>query len=152
MRFTMGTAFAGVTAGMLALFGITASADASPAKHSHTSDCKRVAARDYALCRRVQLQHAYGVVNPDGSSVSTPNGRVIVHEITHDGLPTDAEMRAGLQGAALDYRAAVTAVTVNMDAMVRKCGNPDGRWVVQYRDEDGKPGGVTLTLKRIVCA
>lgn len=142
-------AFAGITAGFVALFGFSAEA-ASP--HSHASDCKRVAEADRALCRQVQAQHSYGAYYGDPNAYwSVPAGPVIVHELTHQGY-THAEMRAALHGYAAEYRKWVTAVPVNMDVMVKRCGNTDGQWVVSYRDEDGKPGGLKLTYARIVCA
>lgn len=142
-------AFAGITAGFVALFGFSAEA-ASP--HSHASDCRLVAKADRKLCAQVQAQHSYGAYygNPH-AYWSVPSGRVIVHELTHQGY-THEEMRAALRGYAREYREYVTHVTVNMDAMVKKCGNTDGQWVVSYRDEDGKPGGTKLTYKRVVCA
>lgn len=116
------------------------------------ADCDRVAAADHRLCLSVRAQHSYGAYYGDNAAYwSTDNGKVRVHELTHSGL-TKAEMHAGLVGYAREYREYVTAVTVNMDAMVKKCGNTDGQWVVSYRDEDGRPGGTKLTYKRIVCA
>lgn len=148
-RSHIALAFAGITAGFITLFGFTAQA-ASP--HHHASDCERVAKADRKLCTQVQAQHSYGSYSGDQHAYWTvPSGRVIVHELTHDGR-SKAEMRVTLVGYAQEYREYVTAVQVNMDAMVRKCGNTDGRWIVSYRDEDGKPGGTKLTYKRIVCA
>lgn len=138
-------AFAGITAGLLTLFGINAEAATRPA-----DDCQRVATADRTLCHRVQLQHPYGAAYGDGGW-SAPNGRALVREITRQGW-TKREMHDALKGEASNYRLWVTAVPVNMDDIVRKCGNTDGRWVVSFRDEDGKPGGVKLTLKRIICA
>ena len=56
-----------------------------------------------------------------------------------------------LADAASDYRLNVTAVPVDTDAIVRTCGNSDGAWVVQFIDADGKPGGVKLTYKHVIC-
>lgn len=155
-------AFMGITSGLLALFGVNAEAstqqDPAPvavvkrAPHNHASDCKIVAAADRALCKRVQTFHSYGSYDGDPHAYWTvPSGIVNVHELTHDGL-TQAEMRAVLRGYATEYREYVTAVPVNMDAMVKKCGNTDGRWVVEYHDEDGHHGGLKLTYPHIVCA
>lgn len=155
-------AFAGITAGFVALFGFSAEAaspqDAAPvvtvkrAPHNHASDCRLVAKADRKLCAQVQAQHSYGAYYGDPNAYwSVPAGPVIVHELTHQGY-THAEMRAALRGYAREYREWVTAVPVSMDAMVKKCGNTDGQWVVSYHDEDGKPGGTKLTYKRIVCA
>ena len=143
-------AFAGITAGLLALFGVSAEAS-TPRAHDHAADCRLVAAADRALCKRVQTFHSYGSYSGDQHAYWTvPSGIVNVHELTHDDL-TKAEMHAGLKGYEKEYREYVTAVPVNMDSMVNKCGNTDGRWVISYRDEDGKPGGTELTYKRIVC-
>lgn len=150
-------AFAGISAGLLALFGVQAQAS-TPRTHNHATDCKIVAPADRALCKRVQTFHSYGSYDGNQHAYwSVDSGTVNVHELTHDGL-TKAEMHAALVGYSREYAAYVTAVPVNMDSMVRKCGNTDGRWVVSYRDEDGKPQqgpkdpNTKLTYKRIVCA
>ncbi len=144
-------AFAGITAGLLTLFGVNAQAS-TPRAHSHATDCKIVAAADRALCKKVQTFHSYGSYTGNPYAYwSVDSGIINVHELTHDGL-TKAEMHAALKGYEREYREYVTAVPVNMDAMVKKCGNTDGYWVVSYRDEDGRPGGTKLTYKRIVCA
>lgn len=137
-------AFAGITTGLVTLF--TATATAAPA---HRSDCALVATADRTLCQRVSLQHAYGAAYGDGGW-SSPNGKVLVHEVTHQGY-TRQEMHDALVGEAHDYRMWVTAVPVNMDEIIRKCGNTDGQWVVRFKDEDGKPGGRKLTQKFIDC-
>jgi hypothetical protein len=143
-------AFAGITAGLLALFGVSAQAS-TPRAHNHATDCKIVAAADRALCKRVQTFHSYGSYNGNEHAYwSVDSGIVNVHELTHDGL-SKAEMHAALVGYDKEYAAYVTHVSVNMDSMVAKCGNTDGRWVISYRDEDGRPGGTKLTYKRIVC-
>ena len=152
IKLTAGIAFAGITAGFLTLFAFQAEAASPRAPHNHASDCGRVAKADRKLCAQIQAQHSYGAYygNPN-AYWSNPNGRVLVHELTHDDL-SQAEMHAALKGYAAEYREWVTAVPVNMDAMVKKCGNTDGQWVVSYHDEDGKPGGLKLTYARIVCA
>ena len=125
--------------------GEIAKAGAVVAPHSHTGDCKRVAAADRALCRTVYRQHAYGVVNGT-SEWSAPAGPAIVHDVTHQGL-TKSEMHSYLTGEAAEYRRNVTAVQVNMD----KLKNSDCRWVIGFKDEDGKPGGRKLTQVRQSC-
>jgi hypothetical protein len=147
MRKFISLAFAGITAGMIALFGATA--QASTAKV--TGDCARVAKADRKLCTAILRHHSYGAVLPGGGSTFTPNGRALVHELTHQGL-TKTELHAGLRAIDADYRANVTAVPVNMDALVRKCGNTDGRYVVSYQDADGHPGGLKLTHVVAQCA
>lgn len=140
------TAFVGIGTGLLMLFTPSAQATVT------ADDCTRVAVADRALCASVKKQHTYGAYYGDNSAKWTvPNGKVLVYEITHQGF-TKAELHASLVGTAREYRDWVTAVPVNMDAMVRKCGNHDGRWVVEYRDEDGRPGGTKLTYAHIVCA
>lgn len=147
MRNKIGFAFAGITAGLITLFTATTSASGAP---THRNDCDIVRKADRLLCERVKLQHPYGAAYGDGGW-SAPGGKVIVHEITHQGL-TAREMHDYLVMEADDYRLWVTGVPVNMDDIVRKCGNTDGQWVVGFRDEDGKPGGVKLTVKKIRCA
>lgn|SRR5574341_243765 len=163
-RSRIALAFTGITAGFVALFGFTAEASTPQAPapapvaavkrapHNHANDCKIVAAADRALCKRVQTFHAYGAwYGTPEAYWSVPSGITNVHELTHDGM-TKAEMHAALARYAAEYREWVTAVPVNMDAMVRKCGNTDGRWVVEYHDEDGRPGGLKLTYAHVVCA
>lgn len=147
MRNSLKMAFAGITAGMLALFGITAQADATD---TLPADCHRVATADRTLCHRVYLQHPYGAAYGSGGW-SAPNGKALVREITHQGY-TKAEMHDALVAEASNYRLWVTAVPVNMDDIKLKCGSKGGAWVIDLRDEDGKPGGVKLTRKRVVCA
>ena len=137
----------------VALLHAAGNATATPA-----NDCDRVAAADRKLCKQVQRQHSYGSYYGDQHAYwSNPNGRVLVHELTHDGM-SKAAMHTALVGYAAEYRDYVTAVPANMDAMVRKCGNTDGQWVVSYKDEDGKPQqgpkdpNTKLTYSRIVCA
>ena len=116
------------------------------------ADCDRVAPADKRLCLSVSKYHPYGAwYGTPEAYWSVDSGKVNVHELTHSGM-TKAEMHAALVGYAREYREWVTAVPVDMDAMVRKCGNTDGRWIVSYHDEDGRPGGLKLTYKRIVCA
>lgn len=138
----------GATLTAVALLHSSSNATAVPA-----NDCDRVTVADRKLCKSVQGQHSYGAYyfNDFDATWSTPNGRVLVREITHDGL-TKAEMHAALVAYAAEYREYVTHVTVNMDAMVKKCGNTDGQWVTSYVDEDGRDGGTKLTYRRIVCA
>jgi hypothetical protein len=138
-------AFAGTVAGLALLFVPSVSATTQA-----TDDCLRVAEADRPLCARVKAQHAYGASFGSGGWTE-PNGRVLVHDITHQGY-TKAEMRDALKAEALSYRTWVTAVQVNMDAIVDFCGNTDGQWVISFRDADGKPGGVKMTKKRLVCA
>lgn len=161
-RGGLGLAFAGITVGLAAVFGVSAQASipqapapvaaVKRAPHNHASDCRLVAEADRKLCAQVQAQHSYGAYYGDPHAYwSNPNGRALVHELTHDGMSKGA-MHTALVGYAREYREWVTAVPVNMDAMVKRCGNTDGQWVVSYRDEDGKPGGLKLTYARIVCA
>jgi hypothetical protein len=139
-------AIAGIGTGLLMLFAPSASGA------SGADDCARVAPADRKLCGMVKRQHSYGAYYGDPHAYwSVPDGRTLVHELTHQGM-TKAEMHAGLRGMAKEYQEYVTHVTVNMDALVKKCGNTDGQWVIGYRDEDGRPGGTKLTYKRIVCA
>lgn len=146
MRKFISVAFAGITTGMLTLFGITA--EASTPRPS--GDCGRVAAADYKLCGQVQRQHPYGVAFPEGGGWSAPSGKALVREFTHQGY-TKGEIHSALVGEAKSYRDNVTAVPVNMDAIVKKCGTTRGQWIVELRDEDGHRGGVKLTHKFIVC-
>lgn len=161
-RFTL--AFAGITAGLVAMFGVNAEASTPKAPapttvatvkrapHNHATDCNIVAAADRALCKKVQTFHPYGAwYGTNAAYWTVPSGIVNVHELTHDGL-TKFEMHAQLEGYAVEYREWVTAVPVDMDAIYKKCHNTDGRWIVSYHDEDGRPGGLKLTYKRIVCA
>ncbi len=135
-----------IGAGLSLLIAPTAHSAAEP------DDCQLVARTDVKLCRTVQAQHAYGAINDNGHGAwSAPNGRALVREITHQGL-SKAEMRNYLQGEARNYRRHVTAVPVNMDTIVKRCGNTDGYWKVQLIDEDNKPGGRKLTIRTIVCA
>ena len=138
----------GVSLTAVAFLHAAGNATASP-----KADCDRVASADRKLCKAVRAQHAYGAFydNDFDASWSNPNGRALVHEITHDGL-SKAQMHDALTAYAAEYRQYVTAVQVNMDVMVKRCGNTDGQWIIGYRDEDGKPGGTKLTYKRIVCA
>lgn len=109
-------------------------------------DCARVASTDRTLCRKVQLQHAYGAAYGDGGWTS-PSGKVIVHRITHGGY-SKAQMREQLASEADDYRLWVTGVPVDMDAIVSKCGDHKGQWVVDFVKRDG----VHMTRKRVVCS
>ncbi len=135
----------------LALLGsavASASADGVPP----SADCKRVATADRTLCHRVELQHPYGR-SFDGTrngALIVPPGKKLVHEITHAGL-SKRGMHDGLVQETDAYRFNVTAVPVDTDAIVRTCGNADGAWVVQFIDADGKPGGVQLTYKHVIC-
>jgi hypothetical protein len=147
----IGMAFAGITAGLITTFTATTSAQGATSAHHHSADCKIVAAADRALCLDVQRQHAYGWVNDDGAQILNPNGRALVHEITHDGM-SKTQMHRALKATAAEYRDHVTAVKVNMDAIVRVCGNTDGRWIISFVDEDGMPGGLKLTRKTVDCA
>lgn len=124
---------------------------AKPVKHNHLSDCKLFPAKYRPLCLKVYRQHPYGlyIAGDMGGMWSAPAGPVLVHEITHQGL-TKGEMIDYLKGEALNYREAVTAVPLNMDKLKAKCGY-DGRYVVQFRDEDGKPGGRKITEIRTEC-
>lgn len=142
---------AAVVASLALLGGAVASASADGVPVS--ADCKRVAAADRTLCHRVELQHAYGR-SFDGTrngAMVVPSGKKLVHEITHAGL-SKRGMHDGLVQEADAYRFNVTAVPVDMDAIVRTCGSTDGAWAVQFVDADGKPGGVKLTYKHVICA
>lgn len=154
MRKT-GITFVALTSALVALFTATTSAEGAQ-RPAHRPDCSLVAKADRSLCGRVQRQHAYGAFlstdpRTEVSGWSAPNGRALVHEITHQGL-TKTEMHSYLTGEAATYREWVTAVPVNMDAIVRKCGNTDGEWIVRFQDEDGKPGGRKQTRRFIRCA
>lgn len=147
-------AFAGITAGLVALFTATATASGATQGNPLPADCKRVAVADQTLCHKVYLQHPFGAAYGSGDNISgwsNPSGKVIVKEVTHDGL-TKREIHDGLVANADEYRLWVTGVPVNMDSIVRKCGNTDGQWVIRFHDEDGKPGGRKLTYKYIDCA
>lgn len=133
-------AFAGITLGMIALWAPSAEATGKP------DDCRIVAAADRTLCARVKLQHPYGAAYGDGGWGS-PSGKVIVHEITHQGL-TKGEMHDYLMAEADDYRLWVTGVPVNMDEITRKCGDHNGRWVVDFV----KRSGTYMTRKLVVCS
>lgn len=129
----------------VALLYAAGNATATPA-----NDCDRVAAADRKLCRIVRAQHAYAFPTETGIT-EVASGKAIVHEITHGGL-SKTEMHAGLSAATAGYQLHVTAVPVSMDWLVKRCGNTDGRWIVGYRDADGKPGGVKITVVRADCS
>jgi hypothetical protein len=103
--------------------------------------------KDLTLCLAVHGQHAYGVVLPKGGSWSAPAGPAIVKDIVSQGL-TKGEMRSYLKGEALNYRQNVTGVTVNMD----KLKSSDCQWIIEFNDEDRKPGGRKLTRVWENCA
>lgn len=145
-----GVVFAGITAAAFLGVSVLGAPSAQGAgKHRHADDCKRVAAADRPVCRKVQGQHPYGA-SVLGKDWSAPNGRVLVHEITHQGY-TKGEMGDALRAEARNYRMWVTHVPIDMDYLRRTCGS-DGRVIVQFKDEDGKPGGVKLTQRFIECA
>lgn len=102
---------------------------------------------DMTLCLAVYGQHEYGVVLPEGGSWSAPAGPAIVKDIVGQGLTKD-EMRSYLEGEMQSYRQNVTGVTVNMD----KLKNSDCQWVIEFNDEDRKPGGRKLTRVWENCA
>lgn len=108
---------------------------------------KHFKGKDLTLCLSVYGQHEYGVVLPKGGSWSAPAGPAIVKDIVSQGL-TKGEMRSYLEGEALNYRQNVTAVQVNMD----KLKNSDCQWVIEFNDEDRKPGGRKLTRVWQNCA
>lgn len=140
-RILIAAAVAGIT------FGVTV-----PALGATTpDDCALTASTDRTLCHRVQLQHPYGaylsVANNDPNpGWTSPNGKTLVHEITHSGL-TRAQMHDSLTSEATSYRLWVTAVPADMDAIVSKCGDHNGQWVTSFV----KSGGVYMTRKRVVC-
>lgn len=143
MRKIIAAAFAGITLAAAALWAPTAEAT-----DTASADCRRVATADRTLCHRVELQHPYGASYGDGGWTA-PNGKAIVHEITHQGL-TKTEMHDYLIAEAGNYRQWVTAVPVNMDEITRKCGKPAdhaGAWVVSFV----KLSGVWATRKHVVC-
>lgn len=116
-------------------------------------DCTRVATADRTLCRKVQLQHAYGRTY-DGKrqgAWTNPSGKTLVHRITHGGF-TKRQMHEQLAAEASDYRFNVTAVPVDMDNITWHCGNTDGQVVLSFVDADGKPGGTKLTYLHFDCA
>lgn len=116
-----------------------------PAPHG---DCTLVAPADYRLCNTVRDQRAYGWTTDDGTPLNwTPNGRALVRDITHQGY-TQSEMADALAGAHRDYRAHVTAITFNVDAITRRCGHHMGNGVVQ---EVKGTDGHHYTWKRVVC-
>lgn len=137
-RSRIGLAFAGIGAGLLAL--ITPNAQASQ-HHNHADDCRLVAKNDRTLCARVQGQRAYGWTLGSGAVSSSPNGRTIVHDITHQGL-TRGEMRTYLQGEAAQYREHITHVSVNVDRLPsRGC-----QYIVKVVKRDGVRVTQTLTV------
>jgi hypothetical protein len=134
---------------------IVAGAVAIPAQASTSkaSDCSRVATADHLLCLKVQLQHPYGRTF-DGKrqgAWTEPNGKKIVHRITHGGY-TKRQMHDQLKLEADEYRYNVTAVPVSVDAIKTTCGDTNGSWVISLVDADGKPGGTQLTYKRVTCS
>lgn len=138
-------------AAITAAFGVLAAIFMPTAEAIPKGDCGRVAAADRALCRNVRAQHAYGWTDERGNPMSwTPNGRVVVREITHQGY-TKAEMRDALKGAARDYRDHVTQIKIDSDMIMEQCGS-DGAGLVTFVDEDGKPGGRKYTWTHISCA
>lgn len=135
--------YGGVAAALLAL--LTPTADASTPRPS--GDCAKVRPADYRLCAKVRAQHAYGWTNSHGTPMNwVPNGRALVKEITGQGL-TGAEMHDYLTGAASSYRAWVTHVTFNVDAIVKRCGHKHGSAGVALVTEHGQ----SYTYKWIVC-
>lgn len=131
----------GITAVCLAVVvGTAHTGSANTATVRPVGDCKRVAAADVKVCNAVLTQHAYGKINNGGGSWSAPNGRVIVKDITHQGL-TKIEMGDYLRAERRNYVDNVTAVKVNMD----KLRSSDCQWIISLVDEDHKPGGRKLT-------
>jgi hypothetical protein len=129
-----------IMGGLIALF--TPTADAAP-----SGDCARVAAADRSLCRSVQAQHAYGWTDSQGNPLNwVVNGRLLVREITHQGL-TQEEMGDYLRAEARNYRNYVTHVSFNMDAITRACGHRGGSGSVAYVTERGK----SYTFRIVVC-
>jgi hypothetical protein len=143
MRKIIAMAFAGITLGMVALWAPTAQATSHRA-----DDCQRVATADRALCRTVQRQHGYGWTDAAGNPLNwEPNGKALVHDITHQGL-TKSEMHSYLTGEHASYREHVTAVTFNVDKIRKECGHTLGNGVVQMiRDREG----LLYTWAHVVC-
>lgn len=111
-------AFAGSLMGLAILFAPSAQGASKP------DDCNRVAASDRALCRVVKAQAAYAYATPSGLAFVV-NGRLLVKEITHQGL-TKAEMRSYLRGEALSYAQHVTgarSVAVDMGSVRKYYGS-----------------------------
>lgn len=142
---TIGRAFAGITAGLLALFAYTApDAGATTPK----TDCTRVATTDRPLCATVRAQHAYGWTDEVGNPQNwQANGRALVHEITHGGY-SKSEMHDALTGAHRDYRAYVTDISFNLDTLRKTCGHTHGAYGVQYIKGDD---GHLYTWKQTIC-
>lgn len=140
-------AFVGLATGLASL--LLASSGQASAKGG---DCDRVASADRSVCRSVLGQHAYGWTDRNGNPMNwVVSGKVLVREITHQGL-SKPEMGDALRAEARSYRDHVTAVKFNTDWMRKVCGNTDGMGAVTFVDEDGKPGGRKYTWARIICA
>lgn len=127
---TIGRAFTGITAGLIALFtATTPGADAAP---QHRDDCRIVAKNDQNLCRRVQGQLPYAYATRGGNLVYVPSGRTLVREeVTHAGL-TRPEMHDALVGYARDYALHATgarSVVVDTSSLRRAYG-PSAFYVV----------------------
>lgn len=123
MAERIGLASLALTATVMALIaaiGNTSGTAQASNGHRHADDCRLVPADVRTLCGKVRAQREYGWINPSGSMGATPNGRVVVREIVHQGL-SKAEVRDYLRGAARDYRLHVTHVPVNVDRLGKGC-------------------------------
>ena len=139
-----------LTATLVATFALTSAAGSgmTPTAATVADDCHRVAKADRKLCATVKAQHAYGWTTAAGDPQTwVPNGRALVREITHQGL-TKGEMHAYLTGEASSYREHVTAITFNLDKIVKQCGHHRGYGAVQtVTGNDGHE----YTWKIIMC-
>lgn len=132
-------AFTGIIAGFGLLLGLTSTgAGAAP----QPDDCNRVAKSDRALCQQVKGQFPYAYVTRGGNVAQVVSGKVLVREITHQGL-TKGEMHSYLTGEATQYRRYATgsqSVVINL-ASLRNAYGTDAQYDVGFHDVDGKPGG-----------
>jgi hypothetical protein len=130
--------FAGITAGLVALFAPTAQATGDQAPARHSRDCTRVPADVRTLCTGVRGQLPYTYAGSGGLN-QVVSGQLIVQEIAHSGL-TPREMRSALRGHTAAYRAHVLntrTVAVDLTSLARLCGT-DGQFVVGFTDDGGR--------------
>lgn len=153
--------FAGITAGLAALFTPTAQATGPvtdrPAQHTVAApnparDCTRVPADVRELCTWVSAQTPYAYVGKGGGLNQVAGGNLIVNEIAHSGL-TKREMRSALRGHSNAYTKHVfntRSIAVDLSSLARLCGT-DGQFVVGFIDDDGRKGGSKSTRVEIDC-
>lgn len=123
--------YAVITALLLAV-GLPLTAAAAP----KPDDCRRVAKADWSLCQRVKGQFPYTYAT-DGGLNQIVEGRVLVREITHQGL-TKREMHSYLTGEAAAYRRYATgsrSIVVNLDSL-RKHYGPSAHYEVHVQGKD----------------